>query len=140
MRQVVRYTAMLLRAYVRDRSAVFFSLLLPLMFMLIFGALNLGAFGHVTMGIVDEARNADSRRFVDQLAGIGELTVREGALDDEKARLSRSERDMVVAIPGRLPPRAPAAGRERPDPARVRERRTSPAGRGGPGDPPAADR
>ena len=41
MRQVVRYTAMLLRAYARDRSAVFFSLLLPLMFMLIFGALNL---------------------------------------------------------------------------------------------------
>ena len=111
MRQVVRYTAMLLRAYVRDRSAVFFSLLLPLMFMLIFGALNLGAFGHVTMGIVDEARNADSRRFVDQLAGIGELTVREGALDDEKARLSRSERDMVVAIPAdfRLAPPQPGA-------------------------------
>jgi len=111
MRQVVRYTAMLLRAYVRDRSAVFFSLLLPLMFMLIFGALNLGAFGHVTMGIVDEARNADSRRFVDQLVGIGELTVREGALDDEKARLSRSERDMVVAIPAdfRLAPPQPGA-------------------------------
>ncbi|OLD51305.1 MAG: hypothetical protein AUI58_08135 [Chloroflexi bacterium 13_1_40CM_2_70_6] len=111
MRQVVRYTAMLLRAYVRDRSAVFFSLLLPLMFMLIFGALNLGAFGRVTMGIVDEAQNADSRRFVGQLAGIGELTVREGALDDEKARLSRSERDMVVAIPAdfRLAPPQPGA-------------------------------
>src|SRR2546428_9234213 len=103
MRQVVRYTAMLLRAYVRDRSAVFFSLLLPLMFMLIFGALNLGAIGRVTLGIVDEAQNADSRRLVGQLAGIGELTVRESALDDQNARISRTERGMVVTIPADFP-------------------------------------
>ncbi len=62
--QMLRYTVMLARAYLRDRSALFFSLVLPLMLMLIFGALNLGSFGHVRVGIADQARNADSARFI----------------------------------------------------------------------------
>ena len=45
MRQTYRLTSMLLRAYVRDRIALFFSLIVPLMLMVIFGYLNLGDFG-----------------------------------------------------------------------------------------------
>ncbi|MDO8562329.1 MAG: ABC transporter permease [Candidatus Limnocylindria bacterium] len=90
---------MLLRAYLRDRSALFFSVVLPLMFMLIFGALNFGAFGHVNVGIDDEAQNADSARFTTILEGVETLSVRKGALADEQARLVKGDRDLVIVIP-----------------------------------------
>lgn len=97
--QVLGYTRMLLRAYLRDRSALFFSVVLPLMFMLIFGALNFGAFGHVTVGIDDEARNADSARFTTVLQSVETLSIRKGALADEKASLVKGDRDLVIVIP-----------------------------------------
>ena len=97
--QVARYTLMLLRAYVRDRSALFFSVVLPLMFMLIFGALNFGAFGHLTVGIDDEAENADSARFTAILQGVETLSIRKGTLADEKASLVKGDRDLVIVIP-----------------------------------------
>lgn len=97
--QVLGYTRMLLRAYLRDRSALFFSVVLPLMFMLIFGALNFGSFGHVSVGIDDEARNADSARFTAILEGVETLSVRKGALADERASLVKGDRDLVIVIP-----------------------------------------
>ncbi|MBI3637342.1 MAG: ABC transporter permease [Candidatus Rokubacteria bacterium] len=99
MRQVLAYTWLLSRAYVRNGTALFFSLFLPLGFMLLFGALNLGAFGHVNLGVVDQANNDDSRRFVSSLEGITTLSVTKGALDDELARLRKSDRDMVIVLP-----------------------------------------
>ena len=97
--QVFRYTLMLLRAYTRDRSALFFSLVLPLMFMLIFGALNLGGFGHVNVGIADESASADSARFIESLGGVETLVLRRGTEGDEKAALEKGDRDLVIVIP-----------------------------------------
>ena len=97
--QVTRYTLMLLRAYLRDRSALFFSVVLPLMFMLIFGALNFGAFGHVSVGVDDEAQNADSARFTTILQGVATFSIRTGAVADEKASLLKGDRDLVIVIP-----------------------------------------
>ncbi len=99
MRQILAFTLMLARAYVRDGTAMFFSLLLPLMFMLIFGALNFGSFGHVNVGVVDEAGNAESARFVEGLKGIDTMTVATGSLEAERARLEKGDRDMIIVIP-----------------------------------------
>lgn len=99
MGQVLRYTAMLLRAYTRDSTALFFSLFFPLIFMLLFGFLNLGAFGQVSVGVVDEARNEESARFIASLRNVETLKVTTGSLADERARLEKSDRDMVVVIP-----------------------------------------
>src|SRR5437667_358256 len=63
MRQVFGYVLMLLRAYTRDFTALFFGFFFPLIFMGLFGILNFGAFGHVAVGIVDEANNAESQAF-----------------------------------------------------------------------------
>ena len=60
MRQTLRLFALLLRAYLRDRTALFFSLIVPLMLMVIFGYLNLGDFGRVTLAIDDQAKNQSS--------------------------------------------------------------------------------
>src|SRR5207248_8742373 len=56
MRQTLRLFALLLRGYLRDRTALFFSLIVPLMLMVIFGYLNLGDFGRVTLAVDDQAK------------------------------------------------------------------------------------
>ena len=120
MRQTLRLTGSLLRAYVRDRSALFFTFFLPFLFMLIFGSLNFGGFSRVDVGLVDEARNADSERFAGALRQVPTMRVvaateREAAL----AQLRRSELDMVLVIPDDFRIRALRRG-ETADQASVR--------------------
>ncbi len=99
MRQILAYAAMLLRAYARDVPALFFSLIVPLLIMVIFGLLNLGAFGHVNLAVVDEARNADSARFVETLSAVPTLRVERADRDEAIRRVARSEIDMAVVVP-----------------------------------------
>ena len=99
MRQTRRLFGLLLRAYVRDRTALFFSLVVPLMLMVIFGYLNLGDFGRVTLAIDDRAKNQSSAQFTQVLKGIETLQVSALSTDDGLTKLRRTELDMLVVIP-----------------------------------------
>jgi ABC-2 type transport system permease protein len=99
MGQILGYTRMLLRAYTRDWVALFFGFFFPLIFMGLFGILNFGSFGHVGLGIVDNANNADSQAFRSALAKVETLKMTVGALDDELAKLQKGDRDIVLVIP-----------------------------------------
>ena len=99
MRQTLLLTFMYLRAYVRDRTAMFFSLVVPLMLMVIFGSLNLGAFGRVSMAIDDQAKTAASAQFASTLRGINTLAIREVDSDTALRQLTRTELDMLLVIP-----------------------------------------
>ncbi len=99
MGQVLGYTRMLLRAYARDWTALFFAFFFPLIFMGLFGILNFGSFGHVAMGIVDDANNSDSQAFRAGLGRIGTLQLSSGTSEDELARLQKGDRDIVLVIP-----------------------------------------
>jgi ABC-2 type transport system permease protein len=97
--QIVGYTLMLLRAYTRDWVALFFGFFFPLIFMGLFGILNFGGFGHVAVGIVDNADNADSQAFRATLTKVETLQVKTGTLDDELTTLQKGDRDIVLVIP-----------------------------------------
>jgi len=99
MRQAALLTVMYFRAYLRDRTAIFFSLVVPLMLLLIFGSLNLGAFGQVTLAIDDQANNAASQQFVATLRKIDTLSTKTQSTDDALPRLKRTELDMLLVIP-----------------------------------------
>jgi len=99
MRQTLVLTLMYLRAYTRDRTAMFFSLVVPLMLMVIFGSLNLGSFGKVSFAIDDQAGNAASRQLVATLEKIDTLQVRHIDSDTALRQLKRTELDMLVVIP-----------------------------------------
>ena len=99
MRQTARLTSALLRAYARDRIALFFSLIVPLMLMVIFGYLNLGDFGRVSIAIDDQAKNSASKQFMDILRGIETLQLSEQATADGLTKLKRTELDILVVIP-----------------------------------------
>jgi len=99
MRQASLLTVMYFRAYVRDRTAIFFSLVVPLMLLLIFGSLNLGAFGKVSLAIDDQANNPASQQFVSGLEKIDTLDVRRESRDTALLALKRTELDMLLVVP-----------------------------------------
>lgn len=109
MQQTLRLMLLLLRAYVRDRTALFFSFFLPFLFMVIFGTLNFGAAATADLGIADLARNADSERFISTLKGIPSFVVQELDRDEAIAKIRRSELDMVLVLPAdfRIAPARP---------------------------------
>ena len=100
MRQVLGYTLLLLRAYARDRTALFFGFLFPLLFMVLFGVLNFGGSVSVDLAIVDEAKNEQSASFITTLKQIDALRITTtGDREAEVAKLSANDRDLVLVIP-----------------------------------------
>ncbi|MGH6913091.1 MAG: hypothetical protein ACREH3_05245, partial [Geminicoccales bacterium] len=66
------------KMFIRNRTAVFFSLFLPLIIMLIFGVLNFEGSTEIELGIVDEAANQASATLVDRLGDHDYLVITEG--------------------------------------------------------------
>jgi ABC-2 type transport system permease protein len=87
------------KMFVRNRIALFFSLFLPLVIMLIFGVLNFEGATTVSLGIVDEADNDTSAAFVDALGEYDYLEITTGNRDAELAALEEGDRGFVLVIP-----------------------------------------
>ena len=93
-------TVAALKMWFRDRQAIFWSIFLPLLLMVIFGILNFGAFGSVDLGIVDQAGNDLSRQLVAGLEDIDTFDIaRDGTEAEERQALADSDRDLVLIIP-----------------------------------------
>ena len=92
------------KMFVRNRLALFFSLFLPLVIMLIFGVLNFEGSTTVALGIVDEAGTDASAALVDGLAEYEYLEISEGSRDDELAALEEGDRGFVLVIPSDFQP------------------------------------
>ena len=89
-----------MKMFYRDRQALFWTLFLPLLIMLIFGFLNFGALGSVGLGIVDLAGNEASVRFVEGLRSVEALDVTgPSPLESERSALSDGDRDLVLVLP-----------------------------------------
>jgi ABC-2 type transport system permease protein len=88
-----------IKMFVRNRLALFFSLFLPLVIMLIFGVLNFEGGSTVTLGVVDEASTELSGRLVTAIGAVDTFEVTEGERAAQLAALENGERDMVVVIP-----------------------------------------
>ena len=97
-----------LKMYYRNRQAIFWTLVLPLMFIIIFGLLNFGAFSTINMGLVDEADTPASEVLRDVLkgmeesegsdeGGVIELTV--GRREAELQALEDGDRHIVIIVP-----------------------------------------
>ena len=92
------------KMFVRNRLALFFSLFLPLVIMLIFGVLNFEGSTSVSLGVVDEAQTDASAAFFDALGDYEYLEISEGNRDDELAALEKGDRGFVLVIPAAFEP------------------------------------
>ena len=100
------------KMFIRNRAAVFFSLFLPLIIMLIFGVLNFEASTEIEVGVVDEADNEASAALKEGLGAYEYVILIEGDRDAELTALSEGDRDFVLVIPPdwTVPPPGVATG------------------------------
>jgi ABC-2 type transport system permease protein len=116
------------KMFVRNRAALFFSLFVPLLIMLIFGVLNFGGGTNVSLGLVDLADNQASHALATALKATDSFDVQPGDREPELAQLKDGHRDMVLVIPAGFqlaPPTSPDQGliaysnRAKPEQAQV---------------------
>jgi ABC-2 type transport system permease protein len=100
------------KMFIRNRAAVFFSLFLPLVIMLIFGVLNFEGATEIQLGIVDEAGNEASAALITDLGAYDYVVLTEGDRDTEMAALADGDRVFVLVIPPAwsVPPPGTATG------------------------------
>jgi ABC-2 type transport system permease protein len=87
------------KMFVRNRTALFFSLFLPLLIMVIFGVLNFGGTTQVSLGFVDEAKNEASATLEAALQRTSAFEITDGVRQGELAELSEGHRDVVLLVP-----------------------------------------
>jgi ABC-2 type transport system permease protein len=92
------------KMFVRNRLALFFSLFLPLVIMLIFGVLNFEGSTSVSLGVVDEAQTDASAALIDGLGDYDYLEISRGSRDAELAALEQGDRGFVLVIPAGYQP------------------------------------
>ena len=88
-----------LKAYVRNRGAIFFSLLVPLMILAIFGVINFNSAVSVDIGVVDRAQNLVSQTLLVNLRQVKAVKLHTGSLDSELSQLKQA---LVVVLPAGL--------------------------------------
>jgi len=87
------------KMFVRNRAAIFFSLFLPLLIMLIFGVLDFGKAASYQVGLVDQSGTPDGATIVGALTAAPGLEVTTGNAEDELAAIADGGRDLVIVIP-----------------------------------------
>jgi len=87
------------KMFIRNRTALFFSLFLPLIIMLIFGVLNFEGTTTIELGVVDEAGTDASAAFIDGLREYDYLELTTGDRESELAALEAGDRGFVLVIP-----------------------------------------
>jgi len=92
----------LLRIFSRDRQAIFFTLFFPITFMAIFGFISTSEEEPIALGIVDNAGNAFSERFIAALDDnpLFELTL--GTEDELRQKVVDGDMTLVLVLPERF--------------------------------------
>ena len=96
-----RLSVLFTRRYFRSRTAIFFSVLFPLILLVIFGGI-FGGSGNATtkIAVVRQSDTAFAKTYVQQVKNSGLFKVTEtGSMDEAKVKLGRSEIDSVVVLP-----------------------------------------
>lgn len=90
------------RRFFRDRLAIFFSIIFPLIFLFVFGGLNSGN-NNVSfkVALINQSDSSFAKRFVKQTKDSGVLKVdgNVSTLDAAKEKMNRSELDATIMLP-----------------------------------------
>ncbi|HEV7448984.1 MAG TPA: ABC transporter permease, partial [Candidatus Paceibacterota bacterium] len=90
------------KMFIRSRQALFFTLLFPVVIMLIFGYVGFDKPTKIDIGLVVHTPDAQTTQFADQIRAFPTLTVHEGTLADEQKALSDGNRALVLDVPDTL--------------------------------------
>lgn len=87
------------RIFVRSKQALFFSLFMPLVIMVIFGMVGFDKAQQYDVGLVVDAPAPQTAAYVAQLKDFGLFKIHEGSLVDEQKALKDGDRSVVVVMP-----------------------------------------
>lgn len=93
---ITRYSVLM---YFREKTAIFFSLFIPIMLMGVFGLLNLGSGVKFNVAVVDEAHNQTSTQVIEVLKKIDAFKITEANKDQALEELKNSKQAYVVVLP-----------------------------------------
>ena len=105
-----------LKIMLRDRQALLWAVLFPLILVVAFGVFDFSTLGSANLGVVDLADTAGSRLFRRELVGIDYLDVRSSYASQADAEEDLEDRDLdfVLVIPESFASlEAPSDGRDR---------------------------
>ena len=98
MRVTWKLTVASLKMYLRQREAIIWSIVLPLLMIVVFGLIRFDSLGHIDLGIVNEAGEG-GKGLIASLTAMKTFNVMEGERESELKALERGDRDIVLAIP-----------------------------------------
>jgi ABC-2 type transport system permease protein len=88
-----------IKMFYRDKTAMFFTFFLPILFMTIFGLADFGKFSNVKIGIIDEGKTEQSTKLVEGLGKIDIIDVKQGEPEKLKDDLRKGNIDVVLELP-----------------------------------------
>ena len=93
-----------LKMMVRDRQTLFWALVFPLMFVVVFSLFDVGSTGSVDLAIIDEAGSPLSQGIREELAKIEYLDIDSGYATQTEAQQAVRDGDLeyLLVIPGAL--------------------------------------
>lgn len=93
-----------LKDLVRDKMSIFWFLMFPILFIVLFGLIFSGGSEgiHVNLGVIVEEDNAASRMFVENLIQVPSFTIYQGTREGELAALEKGERSLVLVLPAEM--------------------------------------
>lgn len=101
MKPVLALASVITKRYMRDKTALFFTFLFPLVFLIVFGFIFKGGSGaNFDVAVFDYSNTELSKSFLDTAKKTGVLTIKDIATEDlAKQKISRSEIDAYLVIP-----------------------------------------
>ena len=96
------------KMFFRQREAILWTILFPLLIVVLFGFVRFNGVGSMSLGIVNEA-GAAGAELAARLRTVHTFDVSEGTRDAEMAELGKGERDIVIVIPAGFAPGAQGA-------------------------------
>jgi ABC-2 type transport system permease protein len=86
-----------MKMFFRQREAILWTLLFPLLVVILFGFVRFNGVGSIDLGVVNEA-GAQGADLLTRIRTVRTFTVREGTRESEMAELAKGERDLVLII------------------------------------------
>lgn len=89
-----------IKMYFRNVSAVFFTMVIPILLVVIFGVLNSGSGGgSITLGLTNKSNTALAKNFDKTLRGIKTFKIETLSQTEAREKLGKGKLDLQVVIP-----------------------------------------
>ena len=92
------------KMFLRNRQALFFTLFMPTIIMVLLGMVGFDRTPKIDVGLVTNKPTPATQQFVDQLKKLDVLNIKAGDETSERAALKKGDRAVVLLVPDNLMP------------------------------------